>query len=150
MAADPPTLPAKAQAAPVSPVPPELAAAKSPASPVVARSVRGGASPSATAPAAAEAAAAPPTSASPAFGRAASFMDKVGRTFRGKQKSKLFGVSLARLWEQRAAVPQMVLDCCAEIEARGGTAEGVFRIPGSGDAIKHYKVGSCWRETKQR
>lgn len=70
--------------------------------------------------------------------------NKQGRKLRGKggaaaQPVKQFGVALQKQWEQRNALPPVCADCVAELDARGATAEGVFRIPGSGDALKSMK-----------
>ena len=68
-----------------------------------------------------------------------SFKDKFVGKF-GKKKdstaSKIFGISLAKLWEAKPSIPIVVSDCVDELASRGGTVEGIFRVPGSTDAVK--------------
>ena len=37
-------------------------------------------------------------------------------------------------------VPNVVLDCIAEIEARGLTAEGIYRVSGSQESVEQLKL----------
>lgn len=59
-------------------------------------------------------------------------------------RTGIFGVDLTTSLGTRGGttseVPAVVTECIAEVEARGLTSEGIYRVPGSQDQIEALKL----------